>query len=152
MRPYLGKTVLGGFIGTIAMTMMMYWVGPLMGLMKMDIAQGLGSMLGVGWAEGMIMHFMNGSLIFPAIYAFLLYRLLPGKPVVKGMIWGAILWLMAQLIVMPMMGGGVFSSNRGGTMAAAASLMGHLVYGAILGAVGGWASAPAAGPRAAFSA
>jgi len=129
MKPGFGRVVLGGFIGTVAITMMMYWIGPLMGLMKMDIAQGLGTMLGVGWSGGLILHFINGTIIFPAIYAWLLYRLLPGRPALKGLIWGAILWLMAQVIVMPMMGGGVFSSNMGGAMAAVGSLIGHLVYG-----------------------
>ena len=34
-------------------------------------------------------------------------------------------------------GGGFFSANAGGTMAVVASLLGHIVYGAILGAVTG---------------
>lgn len=46
-----------------------------------------------------------------------------------------VLWLMAQTIVMPMMGGGLFSAAAGGMVAAVASLVGHLVYGSILGAV-----------------
>jgi len=48
--------------------------------------------------------------------------------------------LVAQLVVTPMMGGGVFS---GGNMAMiVGSLMGHLVYGALVGAVyGGGAKA-----------
>lgn len=137
MRPPFGRAGLGGLVGTLVMTMLMYWVGPLMGLMKMDIAQSLGSMLGIGWTGGMVLHFVNGSLIFPALYAFLLYRHLPGAPVVRGAIWGGILWLMAQLIVMPMMGGGVFSANMGGAVTAAGSLLGHLVYGVLLGGLGG---------------
>jgi len=44
---------------------------------------------------------------------------------------------MAQLIVMPMMGGGVFSSAMGGMMAAAGSLVGHLLYGSLFGAIAG---------------
>ena len=39
---------------------------------------------------------------------------------------------MAQLVVLPMMGAGLFS---GSALVAAGSLMGHLVYGAVLGAV-----------------
>jgi hypothetical protein len=142
MRPPVGRAVLGGLVGTIAMTMMMYWVGPLMGLMKMDIAGGLGGMLGIGWAGGMVVHFMNGTLIFPGIYAGLFSAVLPGSPLLKGLLWGAILWLLAQLIVMPMLGGGVFSANMGGAMAAMGSLGGHLVYGGLLGGIAGNARAP----------
>jgi hypothetical protein len=53
-----------------------------------------------------------------------------------------ILWLLAQLIVMPMMGGGVFSAKMGGLMTAIGSLIGHVAYGALLGAIGGGVEAP----------
>ncbi len=38
---------------------------------------------------------------------------------------------------MPMMGSGVFSSQMGGAMAAMGSLIGHAVYGSLLGAIAG---------------
>ena len=44
-------------------------------------------------------------------------------------------------MVMPMMGGGFFSSQMGGAMAATGSLVGHLVYGGLLGAIAGSPSA-----------
>lgn len=40
---------------------------------------------------------------------------------------------------MPMMGGGLFSSHMGRLMAAMASLVGHVLYGSLLGVI---ASAP----------
>lgn len=43
---------------------------------------------------------------------------------------------------MPMMGGGFFSSAMGGMMAVIGSLMSHLLYGSVLGAIAG---APQAG-------
>ncbi|MCI0462368.1 MAG: hypothetical protein L0Z62_35905, partial [Gemmataceae bacterium] len=50
-----------------------------------------------------------------------------------GITWGVILWVLAQVVVMPMMGAGLFSANAGGLMAAMGSLLGHLVYGGLLG-------------------
>ncbi|MCC7241534.1 MAG: hypothetical protein IT180_06390 [Acidobacteria bacterium] len=135
-HPHFSRAILGGFLGTLAMTAMMYLVAPMMGL-HMDIAAMLGSMLGNSWSAGMVMHFVNGSLIFPAIFAFGLYGVLPGSPAVKGTIWGVGLWLMAQVVVMPMMGAGLFSSQMGGAMAAMGSLVGHLIYGGLLGAIAG---------------
>jgi len=85
----------------------------------------------------MALHFVNGTLIFPAVYAYALAGRLPGSPVLKGTIWGATLWLIAQTVVMPMMGAGVFSSAMGGMMAAMGSLVGHLLYGGIFGAIAG---------------
>ena len=141
MRPNVGKAVLGGLVGTIAITLMMYKVAPMMGMMKMDIAAMLGSMLG-GWTMGMMMHFVNGTLIFPLIYAYVLYRVLPGPPAVRGALWGIILWGVAQMMVMPMMGQGFFSMKSGSMMPAMASLVGHIVYGLLLGWIGGTAGQP----------
>lgn len=136
MHPNVARSMVGGFAGTLVMTGMMYMVAPMMGL-NMDIAQMLGSMLGNNWWAGMMMHFVNGTVIFPLIYAYVLYQWLPGGPAMKGTAWGAILWLLSQTVVMPMMGGGFFSMAMGGMMAAMGSLIGHLLYGSILGAIAG---------------
>jgi uncharacterized membrane protein YagU involved in acid resistance len=141
MDSHLLRAVVGGFAGTLVMTAMMYFVSPMMMGMEMDIAAMLGSLLGGSWTAGMVLHFVNGSIIFPAIYVVLLYQRLPGSPAVRGTVWGVILWLLAQTMVMPMMGGGFFSSQMGGAMAATGSLVGHLVYGSLLGAIAGSPSA-----------
>ena len=137
MRPHLLKASLGGLVGTAVMTLMMYFVAPMMLGMPMDIAAMLGSMLGGSWTMGLLMHFVNGSIIFPLIYTYGLYRLLPGEPWLRGTTWGLILWLLAQVLVMPMMGAGVFSAHAGGLMAVMASLIGHVVYGTSLGGIAG---------------
>ena len=133
-HPTFARAALGGFIGTLVMTMMMYVVAPMMGL-HMDIAALLGSMLGGSWSAGLMMHFVNGTVIFPAIYAYALYAHLPGSPAIRGTIWGVVLWLIAQTMVMPMMGAGFFSSAMGGAMAAMGSLIGHILYGSLLGVI-----------------
>jgi uncharacterized membrane protein YagU involved in acid resistance len=89
-----------------------------------------------------MMYFVNGSVIFPAIYADALYPRLLGSPAVRGAVWGVALWLVAQTVVMPMMGAGLFSSAMGGMMAAMGSLIGHILYGSLPGIV---ARAPEAG-------
>jgi uncharacterized membrane protein YagU involved in acid resistance len=137
-HPTLSRAALGGFLGSVAMTAMMYVVAAMMGL-HMDIAAMLGSMLGGSWTAGLMVHFVNGSVIFPAIYAQALYAHLPGSPLIRGTAWGVGLWLIAQTVVMPMMGGGMFSAAMGGMMAAMGSLIGHVLYGSLLGVV---ASAP----------
>lgn len=137
MRSNLARSLLGGFIGTVVLTIMMYAVAPVMTGQKMDIAAMLGGMMAHSRTLGMIVHFVLGTIGFPLIYTLLVYRLAGGPPVVKGMIWGGILWLAAQVIVMPMAGAGFFSSAAGGMKAAVASLLGHLVYGMILGGITG---------------
>jgi uncharacterized BrkB/YihY/UPF0761 family membrane protein len=151
-RPDPGRAILGGFVASLVMTMLMYGA-PMMGMPKMDIATMLGSMLGGGmpatgsgsWWLGMMIHFVNGTIIFPLIFAYALYAVLPGAPWLKGATWGAILWLIAQAAVMPMMGMGFFSAaSPQPAMAVIGSLVGHLIYGVILGTIGGRERGPVA--------
>lgn len=141
LRP--GKAILGGIIATVAMTFMMYFVAPMMLGRPMDVAAMLGSVLGGSWAMGMLMHLANGSVVFPLIYAYVFYRILSGDSWVKGTKFGLLLWFFSQALVTPLMGGGFFSAKAGGLMAVMASLIGHVVYGALLGWVAGPAETPA---------
>jgi uncharacterized membrane protein YagU involved in acid resistance len=150
-RPNAGRAIGAGFVATLVMTVLMYG-GPIVRMPKMDIAAMLGSMLGQAmaapgsgtWWIGMIMHFVNGTIIFPLIYAYALYAVLPGAPWVKGTTWGFVLWVIAQAIVMPVMGMGFFSSGAPQPiMAVAGSFIGHLIYGGILGGVTGRAAGDA---------
>jgi hypothetical protein len=66
----------------------------------------------------------------------------PGSPPLKGILWGIILWVLAQIVVMPMMGAGLFGLGMGGGISPAfGSLMGHIVYGVLLGWIAGHAHA-----------
>ncbi|MGA6981431.1 MAG: DUF6789 family protein [Candidatus Sulfotelmatobacter sp.] len=130
MKVNFSMVLLGALIGTPAMSVAMYLVAPLVGV-RVDIVAMLGEML--GWRMGMLIHMLNGIIIFPAIFAFLLYRFLPGSPATRGVVFGTLLWLTSQLIVMPIIGAGFLSSHAGGVRALAASLIGHVVYGGFLG-------------------
>lgn len=131
-----GKAILGGFVATVVMTPLMYFVPLVLG-MPMDIGAMLGKMLGNSWMLGMMLHFINGSILFPLIYAYALYDVLPGSSWLKGTVWGVILWFLAQSVVMPMMGAGFFSSAIGGGLAVLGSLVMHVIYGTTLGALAG---------------
>jgi len=123
------RILLAGAVGTAAMTMLML-AAPLMGMPKMAIGEMLGRFLGIGTAAGWVLHLGIG-LILATIYAGVFASRLPGSPVVRGAIYGVGVFLMAQLVVSPMMGGGLFSG--GNLVMIAGSLMGHLVYGGLVG-------------------
>ena len=132
MSFHAGNAIFAGLAGTVAMTALML-VAPAMGLPPMNIGAMLGSMMGGSAVLGWIAHFMVGAI--PALaFAALFAARLPGPPALRGMAYGVVPWLAAQLVVMPMMGAGLFS---GSIAAALGSLIGHLVYGAVLGAVYG---------------
>jgi uncharacterized membrane protein YagU involved in acid resistance len=143
MRPNAWKAVLGGFLGTMAMTVIMLALQP-RELAAVAEAGGSG-----GWWPALLIHLSNGSFVFPLLYAFLVYPVLPGRPWLRGATWGVTLWFVAQAAIMPLLGAGFFSINAGGLTAVIASLLGHLVYGTFLGAVAGPACELAArAPRA----
>ena len=140
MNSNITRTILGGFVGTLMMSLMMKFAAPMLTGQPMDIAAMLGNMMGGVYALGMTAHIMLGVLVFPLVYFTILRRILPGAPIIKGLLFGTLLWLIAETLVMPMAGAGFFMSEIGGAKAVMAALMGHLVYGGILGIFVGRAS------------
>jgi uncharacterized membrane protein YagU involved in acid resistance len=126
------RAVAGGLAATAVMTALML-MAPVMGLPPMNVGAMLGSVMGGSHFLGWMGHFVIGTFLAIA-YAIFFAGRLPGPGFVRGALYGLVPWIMAQLVVMPMMGAGVFGGSFG---AAFGSLMGHLVYGAVLGAVYG---------------
>lgn len=124
------RAIVAGLAGTAAMTALML-APPMRGMPPLNIGEMLGSMMGGIVALGWVAHFMIG-VVLALNYATVFAAHLPGPAPVRGALFAIVPWLMAQLVVMPMMGAGLFS---GSALTAAGSLMGHLVYGAVLGAV-----------------
>lgn len=151
-RANIIRALLAGLAGTVAFTALIY-AGPSMGLPRMDIATMLGTMFvanpGAAFAPGLAMHLMIG-LVLALGYAFLFAHWLPGRPWLRGALYGLVPWAMMMVVVLPMLGlvhplvragmmpaPGLFLSGMGTVMAPLGGLIGHLVYGAVLGAVYG---------------
>jgi hypothetical protein len=67
--------------------------------------------------------------------------------VARGVLYGFLIFIVAQLVFMPAVGAGVFS--RGDVSMILGSLIGHLVYGGLVGGIyGGPRLAPMAAPDA----
>lgn len=126
------RAVVGGLVGTLVMTAIGLWVAPLMGIPRMNPADMLAGAMGgstlLGWAG----HLMIGTIL-ALIYAVVAPRL-PGPPPLRGALYGLAPWIVAMLVVMPLMGMPVFG---GAAASAMGSLIGHLVYGAIVGTIYG---------------
>ena len=132
MQTIPAKVLWAGVAATVVMTAMMMFVAPMMGV-HMDIAATLAGAMHMPWILGLAVHLMLGAIVFPIVFAKQVANRLPGNALMKGMIFGTILWLMMEFAVMPMMGKGFLGLNGPGMMGEAAALMAHLVYGAILG-------------------
>jgi uncharacterized membrane protein YagU involved in acid resistance len=135
MRINIARAAVAGIIGAAVMTVVGLYVAPLMGIPAMNpavmLAGAMGGVAILGWAA----HFMIGITL--AVGYAVVGRNLPGAPWASGALYGLAPFLLAQVAVMPMMGMPFFSGF--GAMAVG-SLVGHLVYGAVVGAVYGGAS------------
>jgi hypothetical protein len=130
------KALLGGFVGTTMMTIMMYFVRPMLVGAPMDIAAEIGSQMGGNWWLGMAVHVLIGVVFVPVLLVTFLSKFLPGPSIVKGLLTGIGLWGLAMTIVMPMMGKGLFLTAIGeGPKAIVAAFMAHAVYGLLLGKI-----------------
>ena len=130
------RAAVAGLLGTVAMTLL-FFIEPLLGLPKMSEGGILSTVMSaavahfpVGFVGGWIVHFTVG-IVLALIYAGVVAGRLPGAPALRGAAYGAVVFLGAQLVVMPLVGSGIFSSGDPGRLLG--SLAGHLVYGGVVG-------------------
>ncbi|HEX6206769.1 MAG TPA: DUF6789 family protein [Actinomycetota bacterium] len=139
--------IVWGVVATVAFTIL-GMVGTAMGMTRMDLLDLLGSAVATPHTTGSrvigaVIHHMNGAVLAVAfVYAGTLVGLSPDW--IAGLVWGAILWALA-LLMMTTIGSVHPAIRRGqqedpgpagvrfGAMTPVGSLMGHLVYGALLG-------------------
>lgn len=137
MSTRIGRAVAGGVVGAGVVTAVGFWVAPMMGIPAMNPAAMLAGAMGGNAALGWIGHLMIGVIL--ALGYALVAPALAGPPVLRGALYAIAPFLLAQVAVMPMMGMPVFS---GSVSMATGSLIGHLVYGAVVGAVYGHVPVP----------
>jgi len=136
----LKRAVAAGIAGTAVMTVVLLWA-PLVGLPKLAIGNLLSTFLAVsvvvlrvGPAGGWIIHGLVG-IALALLYAGIFATRLPGPPAARGVLYGCLIFILAQLVFMPAVGAGVFSRGDPGLLLG--SFIGHLAYGALVGAIYG---------------
>ena len=133
MQPRIARVIAAGLLGTVAMTAVGVYVAPMMGIPAMNPADMLAGKMGGVTMLGWMAHLMIG-IVLAVVYATVFLDRIPGPVAARGAVFSVIPWLMAQMMVMPMMGVPLFS---GSLAIAGGSLIGHLVYGAVMGGVTG---------------
>lgn len=125
---------LAGFIATVVLSVLMVMKG-VMGVMPdLDVAAMLAGMIGAPVIVGWIAHFMIGTIAWGGGFA-VLYDFIPGgNAVQKGIVFGVADWLGMMILIMPMAGAGFFGLGLG-VMAPVMTLVLHIIFGAVLGAV-----------------
>lgn len=130
------RAAVAGAIGTGILTAL-WLVEPSIGLPKIAIGQILSTFMSVsvahlrvGIAGGWIVHLVVGILL-ALIYARFFADRLSGPPAARGAIYGALVFVVAQSVFMPLVGAGFFA--HGDLELLAGSLLGHIVYGSVVG-------------------
>jgi uncharacterized membrane protein YagU involved in acid resistance len=134
----MSDKLIQAFLAGITATTVMTAVGvaaPAIGLPKMNPAEMLSTMLSVSIVIGYIIHFMIG-IIFASAYVYWFNGMVRiQSKVLKGIVFGVavfvfaqiMLWLIGMMIPVPEMGEAM--------PVMLASLIGHLVYGIVIGLV-----------------
>ena len=130
---YVAKAMVGGLLGTLLQTIMVYGVAPLIAGQSMAGA----AITGHACIPSLLAHLLSGSVIFPLGYVWLSSRAFSRPPVLQGMLWAGLIWCIAEVIMAPMLGVEVFSTALGGLPAALRALLGYLIYGVTLGSIAG---------------
>ncbi len=132
------KGILAGLAATIVLSLLMVMKSK-MGLMPdVNVISMLASKMGGETSMGWMAHFMIGTLGYGLVYAFVFSALPFGGHVSRGILIGIAGWFMMMIAVMPMMGAGLFGLGMpSGMMVPVATLMLHVVFGAVLGFVYG---------------
>jgi len=134
MKTKFTQALIGGIAATLVMTMVMF-IGPFMGLPKMNPAAMLSMMMGVPVFMGWGLHFMTG-IIFALVYVYLFVPLLKkvNSRVLKGIIFGFAVFVFAQIMiaVMSALFGGMASPEESMLLMLIGSVFGHLIYGIVV--------------------
>ena len=80
-------TMLGSLLGTVAQSMVVYGVVPLIAGPSLDGA----ALGGSPCALGLLLHLLSGSVLFPLGFLALPADAVPGPPVLRGMLWAGCL-------------------------------------------------------------
>ncbi|HZU41839.1 MAG TPA: DUF6789 family protein [Terriglobales bacterium] len=128
-RNHRGRVIVGGIAGTALMTLLSEQLSRRLDGDTVNHADFLAGLTHSGRAVGELEHYTLGGIMMPMAYSRM-RSVLPGPKILKGLEWGALLWVAAETSLSPAAGKGIFETQaqnpRGALLA---SLAGHLAYG-----------------------
>lgn len=129
MNQCLKKSFLAGVFATMAMLLASI-IGDRIGIPMHDWTHSLTETFGHGKAYGYLAFFAFG-ICGAVIYGKFMHQHMPGNsPWMRGLFYGALLWLFSFAIVSPLLKMGFFMGSM--TLAFGSSIA-HLFYGTVLG-------------------
>lgn len=136
---FITQAAIAGILATYVHLVLALWA-PCYGLPRLDFSAGIAA---ISWGDsfkdspppywmGFIAIHLNG-IFFALLYASVFGPLLPGEPVIRGAIYGAILWVGSQLIFVPFFLKGGFFGLKESKLAWLTAVVVHGTYGMIVG-------------------
>lgn len=132
------KGIIAGLVATIVLSILMLIKSAMGMLPAVNAIQMLAGIAGnaglpatpvIGW----ILHFLIGAVAWGLLFVWIGTKL-PGTRIVQGIEFSILAWLLMMIVVMPIAGAGLFGFNLGaGVMPAIATLVLHIIFGAVLG-------------------
>jgi hypothetical protein len=142
------KGMVAGLVATLVLSGLLLLKGTMNLVPELSIISLLMSLGSITLVQAWMDHFIVGVVAWGL--AFGAYDSLASRPAhwLKGIIFGVFAWLVMMVLFMPLAKAGVFGWKIG-PIAAAVTLIYHLVYGAVLGTTYGLLSAwvPAKAPE-----
>ena len=131
-------TIIAGIVATYGLLVIALWAGGL-GLPRLDFSRAMAELTygesfegqAPYWA-GQAVIYLNG-IFFALIYATVVGKYLPGPDLLRGAIWGAILWFVSGVFFVPLFLKEGFFLSHIHKNAWATSAMVHGVWGMIVG-------------------
>jgi Family of unknown function (DUF6789) len=142
------KGMAAGLVATLVLSALLLLKGTMELMPELNIIRLLMTVGGLSAVQAWMDHFIVGVVVWGLLFG--VYDSLATRPAhwLKGIIFGVFAWLMMMLVFMPFAKAGIFGF-RLGPMAAAVTLLYHLIYGAVLGTTYGLLTAwsPAKAPE-----
>jgi len=128
------KGMVAGFVATVVLSALML-MKAMMGVMpELNPIKMIADMLGAPPAVGWVMHFLIGTVLWGTLFAWLDPTIPREGHWLKGILFAVGAWLVMMIVLMPMAGAGFFATHLG-IMALVMTLILHVIYGLVLGAV-----------------
>ncbi|HET6383317.1 MAG TPA: DUF6789 family protein [Armatimonadota bacterium] len=139
--------ITAGFVGWLLMTIWIY-TGRYLGLPKTDIAKMIGgsvtgtkpmmvAWMSTAWWYGMVIHFVLGTIVFALVYLYVVLPMVNWSPIVSGLFWGLVLWVVFETVILKAMGVGFLYPRTAAHPLAwvIEVVVAHIIYGLFLGYV-----------------
>ena len=127
------KGIISGLVATIVLSILMIMKSK-MGLMTdVNVIAMLASKMGGNTVMAWVAHFMIGMIGYGIAYVLIFSKLPFQSILLRGIVLGMAGWLAMMVAIMPMMNAGIFGLNlASGMMVPVATLMLHVIFGAVL--------------------